>query len=222
MVLLVQFFNHFSVYPSLELESDTVASRDFRYYRRHLLQFGGPAVDLSQETVMRILAWVARYFVPHVAESPRDFWTSMLNGVPLVTYMTHSDLAFAVLVLEHHLMKWRHLVQVELETGTAPSSDYCRRASGLFYNGGIAGDEAKRRFDELNVYFYNHFYSRAAADREKNVILLQRLVDGMAKGDASEIRSKKLTSNSSSPDGDRRMDEIKDDILHRVFYYMFM
>ena len=97
------------------------------YYRRHLLRFGSTriAVDLSQEEeTMKALAWVVRHFVPMIAERPKHFWESLLSGKPLSQYMTTSDLAFAVLVLEHHMMQWRHLIQFQLETGEPPSDEY--------------------------------------------------------------------------------------------------
>lgn len=193
------------------------------YYRRHLLQFGGvnlsvAAADLTKEDTMQVLAWVIRYFVAHVAEDSKRFWTSMVNGVPVVTYMTPSDLSFALLVLEHHIMKWRHLIQVRLETGEPVSPEYCRGARGLLYDGGIAGEEAKRRFDDLHVYFYSNFYSRANPHRERNVILLQKLVDTMAKRDSETIKFVELAPDCRETP---TMEEISEDILHRVFYYMF-
>ena len=141
----------------------------------------------------------------------------MLNGLPIVSYMTSSDLAFVVLVLEHHIMKWRHLRQVELETGKPVPDEYSREARGLLYDGGIAGQKAKPRFDDLNLYFFTNFYSRACPQREKNVMVLQKLVDGLAKGDSMDIESQL----SDEKLGGVSMEKIQDDILHRVFYYMY-
>lgn len=134
------------------------------YYRRHLLQFdtnpscGVVAANLSQDKNFDALAWVIRHFVPLIVDDPQTFRRSMLQKMPINTYMTFSDLAFAVLVLEHHILKWRNLVQFKLETGRAPPEEYVRQQSGgLLYKNGISGEEAKRRFNALCHYFFSNF-----------------------------------------------------------------
>lgn len=177
------------------------------------------AADLTKEATVDVLAWVVRHFVPFLSSNTCAFFESMVNGVPLPHYICHSDLAFAVLVLEHHIMKWRHLIQFELETGRPVPLEYSRQAKGLLYKDGIAGEEGKRRFDDLNVYFFNRFYSPACPERLKNVTLLQGLVDRRAKADIQEINA---TWQRSSGWDDAVVQELQNDILHRVFYSLYM
>lgn len=162
------------------------------------------------------MAWVVRHFVPYIAEDTQKFCQSMLDGVPVVTFMTSSDLAFAVLVIEHHIMKWRHLLQVELETGKPVPALYSKEAPGLLHCDGIAGREAKQRFDDLNVYFFTNFYSRASPHRQRNVGTLQRFVDGLAKGNSMDFENQ----ISEEKLGGVSIEKIHEDILHRVFYYL--
>jgi hypothetical protein len=127
------------------------------YYRCHLLQFGNMNVpteeagDITDEATMDVLARIVCHFVAFLSSDSCAFFESMENGVLIPRYVCHSDLAFAVLVLEQHIMKWRHLIHWELETGRPVPAEYSREAKGLLYNDGIAGEEGKRRFDDLNV-----------------------------------------------------------------------
>ena len=190
--------------------------------RRHLLQFANneePA-DLSKSTSMTLLSWMIRFFVPLVSEDPRASWTSMVDGVGLDQYITPSDLAFTLLILEHHIMKWRYLVQVERETGSPPTDVYCNKATqGLLYEDGIAGETAKRRFDELHVYFYDSFYCSTNQKKVVQLAKLQTMVNKAAKHDSAAIKS----TIAKHDDGGQSLledEETKEDILHRVFYYL--
>ena len=117
--------------------------------------------DLANPATTAIVAWVVHHFAPIVSENPKEAWTKMMQKVPLKLYMTTSDLAFAMLVLEHHLIWWRKLIQFKLESGRrSMCEDLARTIGGLLYHEGIAGEEAKRRFDSLNVYFFLKFYNR--------------------------------------------------------------
>lgn len=206
---------------------ETAMSQNFQpYYRRHLLQFGGvnlsvEAADLTKIGTIRILAWVVRYFVAHVSQDPLSFWRSMAAGEPLQDYMTHSDLSLAVLVLEHHVMKWRHLLQVEQETGKPPSDEYSRKARGLLYDDGIAGEEAKRRFDTLCIYFYTNFYATSCPDATRSMNCLQNILDVAVRKDAALIQAYVTDSSGGGIQGSL-LEDIKDDILHRVFYHIFL
>ena len=110
-------------------------------------------MDLSKTGVIGVLAWIIRHFVPLVADDPKLFWGSMLARMPLKKYLSMTDLVFAILVLEHHMMKWRHLIHFQLETGRSPSEDFTQQSGGLLYRDGIAGEAAKQRFEDLYVYF---------------------------------------------------------------------
>ena len=178
------------------------------------------AANLTLVGTIRVLAWVVRYFAVHVSQKPKSFWESMLAGKPLTEYMTHSDLALVVLILEHSLMKWRHLLQVEQETGERPSKEYCKTARGLLYDDGIAGEEAKRRFDALSIYFYNNFYATSSPEATRNMSSLHNILGVAVRKDAALIQSH-VDDTSDYWIPENRLCEVKDDILHRVFYYVF-
>ena len=165
------------------------------------------------------MAWVVRHFVAHVVEHPKDFWASLLSTRKLEHYMTSSDLAFAVLLLEHHMMKWRHLIQSIHETGVEPSEDYKANAPSLLCQGGIAGEEAKWRFDDLNLYFHRHFYSPVVtSDRDPNMKRLQEHVGRLVEADRGAIEVEMAATRATKCGGSIK--DLQNDILHRVFYCM--
>lgn len=192
------------------------------YYRRHFLQFGNggqslDAADLSLDGTMASLAWVIRHFVPLVVEQPKVFWESLLAGRPLNVYMTTSDLAFTILVLEHNMVQWHRLVLFQLETGGPPTAEYIQDVGGLLYKDGIAGREAKQRYDDLNVYFYRNFCTPACPKNERNLGRLQNQIAELVKVDSEAI--KKRVKNCGPPTAPIK--PIQDDILHRVFTYVY-
>jgi hypothetical protein len=135
------------------------------FYRHHFLQFdtnpsgGVVAANLSQDKTFDALAWVIRHFVPLIVDDPQTFDRSMLQKMPINTYMTFNDLASAVLVLEHHILKWRNLVQFKLEIGWAPPEEYTRQKSGgWLYKNRISGEDVIWRFNALLChYFFSNF-----------------------------------------------------------------
>ena len=182
--------------------------------------------DISQEEgTLKALAWVIRHFVPLIAEHPTAFWQSLLLGRPLSQYMTTSDLAFAVLVLEHHVPQWQYELEVERETGSSPTSDEleCANRLGfvgmeLFYQGGIAGEAAKQRFGQLNVYFFRHFFNRHCPQKEANMNQLEKAVEARVKADSASINTSIQKWETTATAMYKR--DVKDDIFHRLFYYM--
>lgn len=116
-------------------------------------------------------------------------------------------------------MKWRHLVQFQLEMGSSEASPgHSKSAMGLLYDGGIAGESAKRRFDELNMYFFVNFYSASCPEKDQNMAALQRLVEERATSFGSGKSEEIETAVARQPS----MDDIQNDILHRVFYHYMM
>lgn len=209
-----------SVLPRLALELKAITG----YYRRHLLQFGTSdlavnAANLSLDGTMGTLAWIIRHFVPLIVEQPKFFWESLLSGRPLNQYMTTTDLAFTILVLEHHMMQWHRLVLFQLETGKIPSAQCIDHTDGLLYKGGIAGREAKQRFDNLNVYLYRNFCTNDCPQRQSNLSRLQRKVAELVRKDSDIIKRVVRNHGASSPPP-ATLKAIQEDILHCVFYYM--
>ena len=196
-------------------------------FRYQLLQFSANTSPLEVEkanlhstTTITVLAWMVRHFAPIVSEAPQEAWTKMMQKVPLKQYVTTSDLAFAVLVLEHHLVRWRKLVQFKLESGgRSMCEDLARTIGGLLYHEGIAGEEAKRRFDSLNVYFFLKFYNEADEESRLNMTRLQHIVDKGVDFDF-EALDRKVKDASQVDVFPVDMDDIQKDIRHRIFYYM--
>ena len=176
--------------------------------------------NLSTEGPFGALAWIIRHFVPLVVDDPKTFWGSMLACMPLAKYMSVTDLAFAVLILEHNMMKWRSLLQFELETGRHPTSKYCSQQSiGLLYTGGISGKEGKRRFRDLCSYFFYNFYADKCPQKERNAKKLQTALNSLARRENDAIKSgiRAFGASAAAP-----VMEVQDDILHRVFYYGYL
>ena len=194
------------------------------FYRHQLLQLASeqpPAVDLSAPNTQRLLAWLVRHFVPLVVEDSKEAWLAMMANTPIEEYVTPSDLAFVVLVLEHHIMKWRQLALFKLETGKLMSEEASRGVPGLLYPDGIAGKDAKRRFDALSLYFYMNFYrSPACPGQVDNMSRLQDLVNKMAKDDAVTLTDHVNGWNGTEALKVPSLTDIQNDVLHRVFYYM--
>jgi len=220
-MIFVRFFLPSSPSPLIALEAKTPSG----YYRRHLLFFhrGTNAKKLNDSSTDQLykkdggpvgaLAWVIRHFVPLVVDEPGRFFGSMLATKPLFDYMTVSDLAFAFLVLEHYMMKWRAMIHFELETGRPPSKDYSKQLPGLLYNGGISGREAKRRFGELCSYLYS-----CVEKNDRFLKKLQAAVDALARKDSNLIKARAGYFSSLVPS----TADVEEYVLHRVFQCLYL
>lgn len=157
-----------------------------------------------------------RHFVPQVVDQRKLFWESMLAGTPMQA-MTTADIAFAFLVLEQHMMQWRQWIHTELETGQTTSPDTAKEFGGLLYRSGIASQEGKVRFETLKSFFYTHFYKLDSKERENNVNRLQNAIAELVQKDTEVIQQ--CVSNCKMASRGLPMNDLQDDILHRVFYY---
>lgn len=157
--------------------------------------------------------------MPLVADDPKLFWGSMLARMPLKKYLSMTDLVFAILVLEHHMMKWRHLIHFQLETGRSPSEDFTQQSGGLLYRDGIAGEAAKQRFEDLYVYFFSNF---CAAKHPDNVRRLQAALDDMARNGSVSLKADIKNCGAGGAAVGPQSQQIQDDVLHRVFNYVFL
>jgi hypothetical protein len=133
--------------------------------------------------------------------------------------MTTSDLAFAILVLEHHVMNWCLAFQSNLEEGLQAERLCCNETTGLIYEGGIVGCQAKEGFDALQLYVFENFYSKADPECAVRMSSIQALLDRTAQEDPDAIREdvEKFQKHAQL---NNNMTTIRDDVLHRVFYYM--
>lgn len=186
-------------------------------YRHTLLSLGNGA-NLSDPTILSVLANVVRHFVPMVTDDGKSFLSSMLQCSPLETYMTASDLAFAILILEHHLMSWRLAFQRKLEDGLEPKEHARKESMGLVYQGGIAGRQAKERFNALQLYVCENFYSKNSPDTMNR---LQVLLNRAAREDPEAIRQDVEKFNKHAQLFGNIL-TIGNDVLHRIFYYMYV
>ena len=194
--------------------------------KRHLLQFSSNTspvhiceADLSNTNTINILAWVVSKFVPLLTNDPKGAFAKVRNKESIADYVTPGDIAFAVLVLEHHMTKWNKVVDFLLETGRKNMSvEFVRTLDGLLYKDGIAGEEAKRRFQGLRVYFFLNFYS-GINDSNQRMNSLQSMVDIGA-----DFESKELGEMISQYDKRAKkfpaLATVQSDIAHRIFYYM--
>lgn len=165
------------------------------------------------------LAWVIRHFVGVVVERPKTFWHSMHLNRGIEDYITTSDLAFTVLLLEHHMMEWRSQIQHTRETGK--EATFLEKGQHLLYKDGIAGEEAKARFQQLTMHFQVNFYNRSSC-RQREVSKKMTCLHGHLK-QLVAADSERVTTNIDNHGqfvGKAPMKDLQDDILHRVFYYM--
>ena len=145
-----------------------------------------------------------------------------MKKTPLKDYVTVSDLAFAVLVLEHHMCCWRDATRSRLKSSGMVNPEEISMgsfAAGLLYEGGIAGRDAKRRHDALCVYFFLNFYSDVKPEAEGNMRNLQTIVDLGVDFDSEMIKSSLRTWNTDVLKLPNK-DQIARDIMHRIFYYI--
>lgn len=211
--------------PPSELELTAKSNGEKIHHRKELLKFGNTSSSDSADKenvqfcddTLSTLAWVICHFVGLVVERPRTFWHSMHVGRKLEDYVTASDLAFAVLLLEQHMLEWRNHILYQQETGRR-EPDKSLMGCGLLYKGGVAGKEAKARFQKLNLCFHANFYSRSCPHRLQNMAGLNDRVKHMVAADSKRVEL--LIDNHEPFIGKNLMKEIQDDILHRVFYYM--
>ena len=194
------------------------------FYQRHLLQLGNNNADKThnkddEEGGIAALAWVIRHFVGLVVERPKTFWHSMHLNRGVEDYITTSDLAFTVLLLEHHLVEWRSQIQHTRETGK--EATFLAKGRHLLYKDGISGEEAKARFHKLTIYFHVNFYNRSSCPQQRVQKKMNCLQDHLKLLVAADSDSVKMNiDNHGQLIGKTPMKDLQDDILHRVFYYM--
>jgi len=188
-------------------------------YRKDLLLLGTDSCNLKDEKTLKILATIVRYYVPFLCDynNSKVFSNKLSKCTPLESFVTSSDLAFAVVLLEHHVMNWRHLIHYKQETGEDPPKDSMASSFGLFYEGGIAGESAKRRFNRLNVFFFMQFFSPVGENSSLNMSRLQTLVNKMVKYNTDDLD--RLPSLTELP---HPLTDIKSDIVHSVFFYLYV
>lgn len=189
-------------------------------YRATFLQFhrtslGRSAADLAKEATIDALAWVIRHFVPLVAANSSSAWGSLLAEKPIQSSAPSSDLAFAVLVLEHHMLQWRWEVLFRLEAGSSPPQE--PPAGLLCYKAGMAGEEAKSRYEGLCDYFQCNF-----GESSCNTSRLQAKLNEMVRMDSECIRRKAAAAESNGRSPPPCSDRVQDDVLHRVFYGAYL
>ncbi len=96
------------------------------------------------------------------------------------------------------------------------SDQQSRSVKGLKYTGGIAGEEGKRRFDNLLVYFFTHFYGCGGEQATTNMEVLQEAVNRL-------VETKKIEGALAEEAVQSKaevVNEVDRDVMHRVFYYI--
>lgn len=186
--------------------------------QRHFLRFGKyhhgkEDVNLKEPRTITLLAWVIQTFVPLVITESNlfNFWDSLKNRAPISTFVSVSDLSFVILVLEHHINKWRIMGEFKRRTRRFMPERLARNIGGLLYPGGIAGKEAKRRFVDLQVYFQLTFYSINGSKANANMRMLQWALGQQTPPGAPFVLPPQPTT-----------EEIANDVLHRVFHHLHM
>jgi hypothetical protein len=204
-----------------------------RVQQEHFAQFAfgttkrdvaGPTgeANLNDPSVMTLLAWIVYYFIQNVAETIDCPSTALFPHTPMKEWVTPSDLAFVVFILEHHVTKWRHLAAYRVQTGAFMSDEQSRSIKGLKYTGGIAGEDGKRRFDNLLVYFFTHFYGCGGEQATTNMEVLQEAVTRLVET-KKKMETQMVVRSLSKEDVQSKeevVNEVDRDVMHRVFYYI--
>ena len=121
------------------------------------------------------------------------------------------------------MLRWRQMVLHQLETGHPPPEEMFQNFPrlGLLCDDGISGEDAKKRFEELSIYFFACFYNpEPCPHRQHNMIRLQSLVDELM-ATTSDCNSVNKTIENCEPSiTNDQLGDLQEDILHRVFHYL--
>jgi hypothetical protein len=147
-------------------------------------------------------------------------WQSMLANKPIEQYMTNSDLAFTIIIVEHYMMNWRRLIHYKWETGHLPPSAYCKQACGFLYKHGIDGEVAKKRYESLCLYFFSNFSKTNCPTKRKNLARLQSRINAAIKIEYKCIKT--AMTGSASLVSAAQVKQLQDDIAHCVFYKLYL
>ena len=186
------------------------------HFKRRWDLLTDPEADSEPLTV---LAWLVFTFVPCLTSVYKEILDSMLRGDPFTNYTTPSDLAFICLVLEQHVSKWKKIVGFRVNTGRWMSEEYHSKLEGLLYKDGIAGEQAKRRYNDLCLYFYVNFYSEKdwQGMKASNVANLHKRINDLVGAQVAQLEEKIVTGHTANG-YPHSAQAIQDDILHRVFF----
>jgi hypothetical protein len=210
--------------PNKEMEASKLNKLPFR--RKDLLDLG--RTDLTATNKINALASITRYFVPLLSNNPKKVQESMMAGASFDKWMTASDLALAILILEHHMLNWRTCILCQQEARSPASSSCLAAASpsavgapcqcteadhdqGHYYKDGISGEQAKIRFESMSVNFYRHLTS----SRDSTAARLHGTIRDMVKADPPTFTMQASLEQTKPP-----VREAQDCVLHRVFFYM--
>ena len=130
---------------------------------------------------------------------------------PISAYATASDIAFTILVFEQYICRWKREASYRRESGKPMTEDQLENLQHcpLYYTGGIAGKEAKARFNRLHVYFYANFFISNSKTAVGNMKSLQEEVDRIGPPDNSVFELNKKRYDDTA---------IVAEVLHRVYY----
>jgi hypothetical protein len=101
-----------------------------------------------------------------------------------------------------------------------PPSAYYKQTSGFLYKNGISGEDAKKRYKTLCLYFFSSFSNTTCPTKRQNLARLQSKLNRAAKVDFSSIKI--AMNGSASLVSAAQVKQLQDDIAHRVFYNLFM
>lgn len=153
-------------------------------------------VGVDSPSTIRLLAWIVFNFVHLVADRAQDAWLAMLAQKQLSTWMTASDLAFTFLVLEHGINNWKRLARKQLVEGEAKNQP-ATELKGFKHQNGLAGKDAKYRYNGLLMYFHKNFFSlNKNGFAPTNMFLLQSGVNNLAEYRKQKVQEDRRSSGS--------------------------
>ena len=129
------------------------------------------------------LASVIVNYCPLVA-GPRSH-SKLFGRKAFKEWMTVTDLAFTVMVLETYVNKWNRIALNDATSGK--KIDGSKKVGGVRRFGGIEGTEARERYDSLVLYFQSKLYNAKSAEARANVDSLQAEVDRLVKEKENQL-----------------------------------
>ena len=180
---------------------------------------------LTNKDSVKVLGWIVFNVVPLVVENPRAAYEGLLARTQFTDFVHPSDLAFAFNAFTQGIGHWKNIALQKLTAKIAAHENdpwihereiLLDQIDGYFYKDGLACEESKCRYDRLQVYFFNTFYTPIKKDSNSNVCLLHQVIDYWSnqRKDWLVEQIKKWEVQEVVP----RVDELTDEIIHRIFY----
>jgi hypothetical protein len=101
-----------------------------------------------------------------------------------------------------------------------PPSAYCKQTCGFLYKNGICGEDAKKHYETLCLYFFSSFSNTTCPTKQQNLARLQNKLNRATKLDFSSVKI--VMNGLASLVLAAQVKQLQNDIAHRVFYNLYL